>query len=92
MTRTIAEHWRGNLAPIEYLGLNSSEMKQLENLMHRHIEMLEEMLTEKEKTVYEKYRDCVDDYVFAVAEQAFCDGFCLGVRIMAEALCGTTVG
>ena len=35
--------------------------------------------------ILEKYSGLIDEYVFLMSEQAFCDGFSLGLRISAEA-------
>ena len=88
MTNTIANLWNGNLEPIRYLGQNSKEIKQLENLLERNQEKLEETLTEISKKLFEKYNDCMNEYILLTTEQAFCDGFCLGVKIISEALNG----
>ena len=34
----------------------------------------------------EKYKDCAEEYITVAKEQAFCDGFCLGTKIVVEAL------
>ena len=46
---------------------------------------LKETLNENEMKILEKYSGLIDEYVFLMSEQAFCDGFCLGLRISAEA-------
>ena len=45
-------------------------------------------LNDETKENLEKYVDCVNDYVLLISEQSFCDGFCLGSKISAEALVG----
>lgn len=88
MTKTIAQLWNGNLDPIRYLGKNNPEIKQLEKLMQYNLEKLEESLNEKEKEILEKYNDCINEYILAISEQAFCDGYCLGSKMAVEALIG----
>lgn len=86
MTKTIAQLWSGKLNPIEYLGINNKEIKNLENLMQRNLEKLENNLDEKSQEIFEKYNDCINEYISILCEQSFCDGFCLGTKIVTEAL------
>lgn len=86
MTKTIADLWNGSLEPIRHSGKNNSEMRQIENLMIRNLEKLEDNLDEKSKEAFKKYTDCADEYLIITSEQAFCDGFCLATKIVTEAL------
>ncbi len=86
MTKTIAALWNGNLDPVCCFGKNNSEIKQLETLMQKNLEKLEKSLDERSAKRFEAYTDCVNEYTLVVAEQAFCDGFCLGTKIVTEAL------
>lgn len=43
-------------------------------------------MLKKQKELFEKYNDCMNEYIAAISEQAFCDGFCVGTKITAEAL------
>lgn len=88
MTDTIRQLWNGNLDPIRYLGLNNKEIKQLETLMQRNEENLGKHLNEDEKEMLEKYHDCMSEYTALISEQAFCDGFCFGAKMVIEALGG----
>ena len=56
------------------------------HLLQRNGERLEECLDEKENEVFEKYNDCVKECIAVLCEQSFCDGFCLGTKLAAEAL------
>lgn len=87
MTKTIATLWNGNLDPVRYLGKNNSQIKQLETLMQRNLEKLEKSLDEVSAKIFEAYTDCVNEYILQIAEQAFCDGFCLGTKIAVEVIC-----
>ncbi len=88
MTDTIRQLWNGNLDPIRYLGLNNTEIKQLEILMQRNEENLVKRLDEGGEEILEKYHDCMSEYATLISEQAFRDGFCLGAKIVVEALSG----
>lgn len=86
MTSIIAHLWSGNLDPITQLGENNREIRELECLMQKNLEKLEADLSEKAAETLGKYSDCVSEYLAIISEQAFCDGFCLGTKILAEAM------
>lgn len=88
MTKTIAQLWNGNLDPIGCFGKKNLEIKQLEDLIRRNLRKLEDNLTEKQKEIFEKYYDCINEYTLIISEQAFCDGFCMGTKLSVEALTG----
>ncbi len=87
MTKTIATLGNGNIDPIRYLGENNYEIKRLEKLKERNSEKLEKILDEPPAQIFEAYTDCINEYTSLIAEEAFCDGFCLGTKITAKALC-----
>ena len=86
MKHTIEDLWNGNLAPGPNCGVGLPEMEQLSILLDRNREALLKTLNPEQKALLEKYTDCGDDFCCLFAKQAFCDGFCLGSRLMAEAL------
>ena len=86
MTKTISELWSGNLDPVTRLGMNNTEIAKMEKLMSDNYSKLKSKLNDEQKEILDKYLDCVNDYVLLISEQSFCDGFCLGTKISAEAL------
>ena len=88
MTKTISQLWSGNLDPVTQLGMNNIEIDKMEKLMSDNYAKLKTKLNDETKENLEKYVDCVNDYVLLISEQSFCDGFCLGSKISAEALVG----
>ncbi len=54
--------------------------------MLRDFEQLSERIKTDQIELLQACRDCVDEYVLLIAEQAFCDGFSLGATLIAEAL------
>ena len=88
MTDVIRQLWNGDLDPIRYLGLNNAEIKQLEVLIQRNEENLVKRLNKGGEEILEKYHDCMSEYTTLISEQAFCDGFCLGAKIVIEASSG----
>lgn len=86
MTKTISQLWCGNLEPVMHLGANNIEIAKMEKLMSDNFSKLKTNINDEQKEILEKYLDCVNDYVLLISEQSFCDGFCLGTKISAEAL------
>lgn len=83
---TVAQLWRGNLNPLHHFGNNNPDMKQLGERLCRYRDALEKSLDETAKELFEKYSDCLEEYLLVAYEQAFCDGFYLATKITAEAL------
>ena len=86
MTKTISQLWGGNLDPVMHLGANNIEIGKMEKLMSDNFSKLKTNINDEQKEILEKCLDCVNDYVLLISEQSFCDGFCLGTKISAEAL------
>lgn len=84
--KTIAKLWNGELEPVRYSGMNNQEMKQLWSLVQRNFEEPEKSINDKD--LLKKYDDSINEYIILTAEQAFCDGFCLGTKLTAEAING----
>lgn len=85
MTKTIAQLWYGNIGPINSLGYNNDQMKDLEDTNERIAEKIRKLLAEEGKELFEKYCDNMNKYLLVSSEQAFCDGYCIGTKITAEA-------
>ncbi len=88
MTKTIAALWNGNLKPVGKSGINNNEMKELEDVIGQETDRIEGLLSEEEKRLFQAYCDNMNRYLLVSSEQAFCDGYCLGTKIMMEALLG----
>ena len=86
MSKTIAELYNGNLQPIKNLGRFNDEIKHLETLIEKTHEDLENELNEKQKSFFKKYEANINEYMCLLSEVAFCDGFCIGAKIITEAL------
>ncbi len=84
MNSILAELWNGNVEPLQSFGRNNSDMKELERLILRHQAAVEQRLQGEAAASFQKYSACFNEYLGAASEQAFCDGFGLGVKIMAE--------
>lgn len=86
MNQTIKDLWRSNLAPCDHCGSHDPELNHLVSLMERSREDLSKISTPQQRDIFEKYIDCADVYSLLMMEQAFCDGFCLVSRLLADAL------
>lgn len=88
MSNTIEQLYRGQIDPKSVLGNGNVEMRRTEMLIEKNFYKLKENLNEDTKVILEKYSQCIDEYIVLISEQAFCDGFCLGTRILSEAVGG----
>lgn len=88
MSNIIAQLYRGEFHPESVLGIGNGEMRKSELLIVKNYNKLNEFLAEDEKDVLEKYKYCIDEYITLITEQAFCDGFCAGMRILSESVGG----
>lgn len=88
MSNAIAQLYRGELEPKSILGNGNVEMRRIELLIENNYKKLKENLNEEAKSILEKYSQCIDEYIVLISEQAFCDGFCIGIRLSAEAVGG----
>lgn len=86
MPQTIADLWNGNIAPWEHCGSHDTEANHLIVLMERNREKLCEGLTQAQKERFQKYADCSEEYCLRLQEVAFCEGFSLGSKLMAEVM------
>lgn len=86
MPQTITDLWNGNIAPCEHCGSHDTEANYLIGLIERNRDTLWEGLTDAQKETFQKYIDCSDDYFLRMMELAFCDGFCLGSKLVMEVL------
>ena len=86
MPQTIIDLWNGNIAPCEHCGTHDPEVDHLIGLIERNRGHLCEGLTAAQKEVFQKYIDSSEEYLLRMLEPAFCDGFCLGSRLVMESI------
>lgn len=86
MYQTIKDLWRGNIAPCDHCGSHDTQLNHLVWLMERNREELDKISTTQQKEILEKFIDCANEYNLLMMEEAFCEGFCLGIRLAAGAL------
>ncbi len=87
MTKTITALWNGEIAPFNEIGKHDAALKHVEKRMRRS---LEELRGDQSLERYDKCSDCICEYVGLCTQNAFQDGFSLGVKLTAEAFCRET--
>ena len=86
MSKAIEELWYGNISPFDDAELNNAQAKELLNFISRHREEICASLTRSQKEVFEKYEDCLNEFVCMNKKEAFIYGFRLGAKIATEVL------
>ena len=85
---TIRELFYGNIHPFERDIQKASEADELNKLIIRHDAALKATLEEQEAEILEKLKDALMVQSSLCECEGFINGFCLGVRIMAESFYG----
>ena len=80
------EPWCGNSRPNEFPRERSEERQKLIKLLSRHGDTLDAMLTEEQKAILDKYRECHTELSCLDECEVFIRGFRLGMRIAIEVL------
>ena len=83
--KIIDELWYGNISPFEQCSRGDKQLKELLALIVRNKKELDASLTDKQKAIFEKFEDCVNEMNSITERNAFSCGFKLGMHIMAEA-------
>ena len=85
---TIRELFYGNIHPFERDVPKDSECDKLNKLIIRHDAALKATLDKQEAEILEKLKDALTEQSSLCECEGFINGFCLGVRIMAESFYG----
>lgn len=88
MSKVIEQLYEGQLEPMRSIGKNNTEMRRIEIFIERYLNNLKDTLDNDARETFGKYVECIDEYIVLISEQAFCDGFCMGARILSEAVSG----
>ena len=83
---TITQLWNGELSPVQTFRKHNPEIQELEQLSQRNLDKLAERLDEPLQRLLERYNKRLTEYIVLLTEQAFCDGFSLGMKLLSEAL------
>ena len=84
MRSVINELWHGNIVPQEDSRNNSPEMKELMEYMARHHDDLLKTMTDEQKETFEKFHDCLSEYMSLAEAAIFEYAFRLGARLIIE--------
>lgn len=86
MKSILEELWYGNICPDVMMGKMSGEEKKLAEYIERHHDKLNLSLNDKQREVFDKYKDCQEEYSSYSDKQIFKYGFVLGARMMLEVM------
>ena len=87
MGKAVSDLWHGNIVPQEDSRTNSKEMTELMGYIARHSEDLEKQLNNEQREIFDKFRECWNEYVSLAEAAIFEYAFKLGARLIYEALC-----
>lgn len=85
---TLEDLYYGNINPHERYIKQGTRIDKLVKLMCKNEEGLTVTLTEQQKEMFEKYKDCQNELSWLTEREAFSDGFILAARIMVEVMQG----
>ena len=85
---TLEDLYYGNIHPNERFDKKCPKMDNLVKLMGKNEDELNETLTEKQKEIFGKFKDCQSELSLLSEQQAFRTGFILATRIMVEVMEG----
>ena len=86
MKSILEELWYGNICPDVMMEKMSGEEKKLAEYIERHHDKLNLSLNDKQREVFDKYKDCQEEYSSYSDKQIFKYGFVLGARMMLEVM------
>ena len=86
--KTLEDLYFGNISPHERYIKQGSKVEKLVNLICRNEENLNSTLTEQQKEIFEKFKDCTNELSSITEGEAFSAGFILAIRIMVEVMDG----
>lgn len=84
--RLLEEFWYGNIEPAEYDISSNKEHKKLVELIYKNKEKLQATMTDEQKSLFEKYADCVREHQTITECLIFQNSFKLGARMMLEVM------
>lgn len=84
--RILEEFWYGNIEPMEYGPFSNEEYKELLRLITKNEEKLQATFSDKQKELFSKYTDCVQELQTISECLLFQNSFRLGAKIMLEVM------
>ncbi len=86
--KTLEDLYYGNISPHERYIKRGTRMDKLVKLICKNEDDLNATLTEKQKEIFEKFKDCQGELTCITEREAFRAGFILATRIMVEVMEG----
>lgn len=83
---TLEDLYYGNLFSHKKCAKLDDEMKELLSLFNRNEEKLTIALSDEQKEIFEKYKDCNREIPEICERQSFITGFKLGAKIVIESM------
>ena len=81
---TLEDLYYGNLFPHEKCAKLDDEVKELLKLLNRNEEKLTETLSDQQKEIFGKYKDCNREISEIIERETSLNGFRLGARIIID--------
>lgn len=82
----LEEFWYGNIEPAEYDTSPSKEYKDMLQLISRNEDKLLATMTDGQKELFTRYRECVLEYQTMAESLLFQNSFRLGAKMMMAVL------
>ena len=86
MKEIIRDMWHGRIVPVEECGNKDPDIEDLVKLIEKNRAVLCTLMDEQQKDRFEKYADCIEEYVSLITERAFCEGVQFTAKFLVEAL------
>lgn len=86
MQNTIIDLWCGELAPQMKCRRETKASNALSRYLEKHRNDLCECLSEKEKDIFHRFEDVMNEIMCDFAEDAFVNGFRLGMQLTVEGM------
>ena len=78
--------WYGNIRPTERSIVRGSKLDNLMKLICQNEDDLVKGLSEKQKEIFEKFKDCQSEITDYLETEAFTQGFTIAVKLMVEVM------
>ena len=85
---TLEDLYYGNINPSDRYIKRGTKVDKIVKLIYKNEEALTATLTDQQKEIFEKFKDCQSELSETVERDAFRDGFILATRIMIEVMEG----
>ncbi len=83
---TLEDLWYGNIRPAERTIQRGGELDNLLKLLCQNEGDLMQGLTDKQKEIFEKFKDCQSEITDCLETEAFISGFTIATKFMVEVM------